>query len=249
MTLRVITVIPGSSNAWAGAACGEVDAPCHPGVLSSTDGGATWKRVSTEAIVSLSFPDANHGWAVSAISPVSGVARILSSTDGGRSWRMRANPCPSVGMAPVAVTFPGVDHGWIGCAGEGGAGTAGKVVFGTTDGGKTWIVRALVAPPGGPASIGKITFGGYLNGIAMRANGIGMVWMDRSGTFRTMDGGQTWIEAPPAAPEIGFVSSAWLLTDKTWYVVMFDGSDGMEKLERSDDGGATWEVVASAAPS
>jgi hypothetical protein len=229
--------------AWAGAACGDVEVPCFPGVLASADGGRTWRRVSRERVAWLSFVDAAHGCAVSPqdptlTGPVGGVVgTLLSTNDGGRTWTQRGNPCRPYIQGPIAVSFPDLSHGWIGCAGEGGAGTAPKAVMGTIDGGKTWKVRSLVTPPGGPASVGTISFGGYLAGIAMRADGIGIQWVDRSTTFRTSDGGRIWRPIPPGSPDVVSVADAWLLTDRDWFAVDFDGNDGHEKVLASQDAG------------
>ena len=252
-TLRSITVI-GSRMAWAGAACGEVDVPCVPGVLASTDGGRTWLRVSREPVVWLSFVDAVHGWAVSPqdptlAGPVGGVVgTLLATNDGGRTWAQHGNPCRQYGLAPIAVSFADVGHGWIGCAGGGAAGTAPKAVMATVDGGKTWAVRSLVSRPGGPTSVGTITWSGYMTGIAMRGDGIGIQWLDRQSTFRTSDGGRTWKPIPPGSPDVVSVANAWLLDDRHWIAIVFDGSDGHQKVLATHDGGASWQVVAEGSP-
>lgn len=253
MTLRTITAV-GSDLPWAGAACSGVDVPCFPGVLASTDGGRTWRRVSREPVVWLSFVDAVQGWAVSPqdptlAGPVGGVVgTLLATADGGRTWTQHGNPCRQYGLAPVAVSFPDAGHGWIGCAGGAGAGTAPKAVMATVDGGKTWTVRSLVTLPGGPASVGRISFSGYLTGIAMRADGIGMQWVDRQNTFRTSDGGRTWMPIPPGSPDVATVSNAWLLADQDWFAIVFGGGDPEQKLMVSHDQGSSWQVVARGSP-
>jgi hypothetical protein len=110
MTLRDVTVIPGTALAWAGAACGEVDAPCHPGVLASTDGGTTWQRDSSEAVVSISFPDATHGWAVSPEDPtLAGPRRACGQSSGeqrrranmGEPWQSMSQPRHGSGQRDI----------------------------------------------------------------------------------------------------------------------------------------------------
>jgi photosystem II stability/assembly factor-like uncharacterized protein len=251
VTLRVITVIPGSGRAWAGAACGEDDSPCRPGIVASTDRGVTWERISDEPVVSLSFADPAHGWAASPrepsiTGPVGGVAgSLLATNDGGHTWSNRGNPCRSIGMAPMTISFPDVQHGWIGCGGEGGLQSSAKAVIETADGGRTWRVQSLVDLPGGRASVGEITYGGYLTQIAMRSGGVGFASMSISGSFRTRDDGRVWTSAPPGSDDGGqIVSSVSLPTDTAWFASLLDSQDGTIKLELSRDEGATWRIVS-----
>jgi photosystem II stability/assembly factor-like uncharacterized protein len=240
--------VVGPRYAWAGIVCGEVEVPCSPSLMASTDGGDTWQRVSSEAFVSISFADAQNGWAVapggpSATGPVGGASgSVLSSQDGGMSWATQGNPCPTGGMWPVSVSFPDSLHGWIACAGEGGAGTAAKAVVGTTDGGRTWSVRAAVTLPAEPGTTGTIPFSDYLAGIAMRANGKGMAWMGRGTTLRTTDGGRTWLAMPPGDFDVVIASAGAAPTDRDWALLVFDGNRGQQLLETTANTGATWQV-------
>jgi photosystem II stability/assembly factor-like uncharacterized protein len=167
---------------------------------------------------------------------------VLSTRDGGKTWATRGNPCPTAGMWPVSVSFPDELNGWIACGGEGGAGTAAKAVIATTDGGRTWTVRAAVTLPGEPGTTGTIPFSDYMAGIAMRADGVGMAWMLRGTTVRTTDGGRTWKPMPPGEFDVVIPATGTVVTARNWLLFVWDANRGEYVLESTSDAGETWQA-------
>lgn len=95
-------------------------------VLISADDGRTWTQtaVPTRAMLTgLSFPDAQHGWAVGH----DGV--ILHTADGGRTW-VRQDKGDDLETVYLDVLFLDVQRGYA-------VGAYGKFLS-TVDGGKTW---------------------------------------------------------------------------------------------------------------
>jgi photosystem II stability/assembly factor-like uncharacterized protein len=238
--------------AWAAFGCApNGEGPCQRGVLQSADLGRTWTRIWSGDLASLTFGDETHGFAIGstpmAASGVGGRA-IFSTSDGGRTWARAqdARPC-GPDMDPASVSFVTPTHGWVGCAGEAGAGNAGKGVMETTDGGRTWAWRARAT---GHASedIGSISTFDYLATISMLPDGTGFMTSGRCSTLRTLDGGRTWASIPPGEFDATCTSGAALLDRTHWYVLAtgrFDDTQTYDtRLLMSRDQGKTWEVLA-----
>src|SRR5690606_7429688 len=72
-------------------------------IVRSTDGGATWTATATGAptpIESLTFVDAQRGWAVGALGT------ILVTRDGGRTWQAQRGG----GRAAMLVATASPEH-------------------------------------------------------------------------------------------------------------------------------------------
>ena len=96
-------------------------------IIATTDGGASWAAQSSPTgndLFSVTFADANHGWAVGDRG------RILATTDGGAVWTAQSSP--TTGYLN-GVTCIGPLRAWA--VGEKG------VILATTDGGAHWLVR------------------------------------------------------------------------------------------------------------
>lgn len=245
--LAFVTV-SGTRDAWATVSCPN---PAWSGetcsLIASSDGGATWHTVSTQQLLSVSFVDTTHGWGVGpgGAEPGAVAGGLLSTADGGRTWSvLPAAPCASIGW-PVTVSFASRLQGWVGCAGMGGAGEAAKGVAETTDGGRTWTMRAAAYPPGIGKDVGSISLVDYLAGISMRPSGVGLAWESRGGTLRTADGGRTWTPMPPGGTDAGPVpAGGWAVTDSDWLILLSDPNAQATVLYASHDGGRTWGTVA-----
>jgi len=250
-TSALSTVAVVGSSAWATVTCAS---PANSGdtcsIIASSDGGRTWRVVSHQKVDGLSFIDPEDGWSVrSASGPAPGgvTGGVYTTTNGGRTWTaLPASPCQSIGWA-VDVSFVSRDHGWVACAGGAGAGEAGKGVAETTDGGRTWTTMARVNPPGAgfPADLGSMDLDGYLGGISMRPAGVGLAWESRGGTLRTTDGGRSWTDMAQVGSDAGPVPhGGQALTDRDWFVLLWDGEAQATVLYATHDAGTTWELVS-----
>lgn len=151
-------------------------------LLSTMDGGATWKalrRPTEDALRDVYFVDAATGWLVcdrSDFKPRSeGESRsyLLKTTDGGGSWTRVEATGADKDVRLVRVVFAGRERGWT--FGEAGA------LYATEDGGLTWSRRVL---PTRHLLLG----GAFLD--AQRG------WLVGAGAtaLYTTDGGTTWRE-------------------------------------------------------
>jgi photosystem II stability/assembly factor-like uncharacterized protein len=101
-------------------------------VVVSTDEGVHWRQVivpTRAMLTAVSFPDANHGWAVGH----DGV--ILATTDGGEHW-VRQDSRQDLETVYLDVLFLDAQRGFA-------VGAYGKFLA-TTDGGKSWAARQPV---------------------------------------------------------------------------------------------------------
>lgn len=253
-TLTSVSTV-GSADAWAAAGCGpfDVGATCSGGVFASKDGGRTWTKVSDAALDSVSFVDAEHGWAVGiGPSPTAGPpgGAVYRTSDGGRTWtRLAGDPCHGYGRL-VALSYTDRLHGWLGCGAVAGAGNSfAKAVVATSDGGSSWhVVAGVVAPVAGAApSVGSIDLFDYLDGIVMRPDGAGVIWQSRGTDLRTGDGGRTWQQTPPGSFDAVLPASFALLDDRTWFTILWDGNVGAQAVQVSHDGGRTWVTTGAVA--
>jgi len=232
-------------RAWTVASC-DIEAPigCVAGVFRSDDGGATWTRISSRVVYSLSFVDGAYGWAIDGTPGTAGGAPsgLMTTNDGGRTWKRQLAICPARFGGPAAVSFVDRQHGWVGCNYTFGAGGAVKGIVETADGGRHWTVRSGVST--GQGHVGSISWGDYLFAIAMRPNGTGMWLGERGTTARTVTSGRRWTDGQPSSFDGGDIAAAVAIpTDRTWFLVMWLANAQETALERSDDAGRHWTIV------
>ena len=88
----------------------------------------------------------------------------------------------------------------------------------------------------------------------MDADGRGM-WVGlRNSTFRTSDGGRTWVSCPPGEFDAFVTSQVAIVPGGPWFVVQSgwitqDTTVMQARLMRSDDQGKTWKQVGGLIPS
>jgi len=228
---------------------------------TTQDGGATWQEAELpprSGLAYMAYPDPKTAWAVRAgfAKTVEGSPNLavpfslLRTNDGGRSWDSLDLPRPPgvelVGMAP-AGSF--VDAGncefdspvyaslelWtfaLTCEQQGW-------FYSSTNQGRTWAITPLPA--------------GYVTDIQAIDPSTG--WLVRkerldareAQLYETTDGGQTWtlLASPPwADASLNFVDDQF-----GWAVVGTCGKTGCsphsspDALERTTDGGKTWQTL------
>ncbi|MFN0157369.1 MAG: FG-GAP-like repeat-containing protein [Bacteroidota bacterium] len=222
-------------------------------VIKTTDGGASWSQISSGTGNSLNdidrFPNGNliavgdngtlltsngtSRWiihegltslnlaAVQVVNPnevvtVDADGRVHKSTNGGESWTAAVATPPSFFLAQD-LHFTTLLDGWVI-----GQGFNDGALFHTTDGGDSWT---------------PVTdfLGSYVSVDVVGTN----IWAANVGGlyYRSTDNGETWIQgdlpgSPPQILDMDFFN------ESIGYAV---GSFG--QALRSDDGGATWQVL------
>jgi len=205
----------------------------HARLLATTNGGATWHRLSLDGsmhcVYAIASASRGHLWVVgSEGSPLP--SAIEFSSDGGQKWTVqRTDP----GSSWYGAVFADVKSGWV--VGRDTAQNVG-VVIRTDDGGLVWN-RTTVSSVAGLTSV-----------ACSDSRHVWMVGNDASGTeavvLSSVDGGAIWekhsLPALSAKESVTGVCAA----DSTH--VWVSGAAGKKGIVLySHDGGKTWHVQAS----
>ncbi len=197
---------------------------------ATTDGGATWTTVLTDAagLWGLTFSGPTDGWAV-------GVDALYRTTDAGATWTPAGEPSTPL----VRVAFAG--------AADGLGVTQGNALVHTTDGGETWD-----PVPSSPSPLGSVCFTGTGTAFAASARD-GTIYASR-------DGGVTWAASlanplnVPSSTASGLYYVDLACNGTTvWTFGDFGAEFGCGcitsyYLIRSTDDGATWRWAIDAVP-
>jgi len=231
---------------------GEANAcnPCYfgAGVLKSTDGGNSWRQLAGPfidplgrgaRIASLAVHPANGNIVLAAVYFVGavGLPGIYRSTNGGGSWI----PVLNINQGTAVLFDPGNPNVVY-------AALYGTGVYKSTDGGLMWKpmngVGANVLPMG---NAGRVEM--TLAVSSPETVYVGIADADPAGQdgllglFKTVDGGENWIQLRNAPdycrPRCSYAHV--LGVDPTNADVLYAGGGS---LHRSLDGGDTWTVVS-----
>lgn len=191
----------------------------HGVVLLSDDHGRNFRQAQTvplsAPLTSVSFADADHGWAVGHWGAV------LATIDGGEHWtiqRLSSEEDRPLFAVHFFDTHRGVAVGlW-------------SLVLTTDDGGATWIEQSLPAPPGSPRA--------DLNLISLFADGRDRLYAtaERGMLLRSDDRGHSWHYL-----NTGYDGSLWsgaVLPDGE---LLVGGQRG--KLLRGSADGSSWKRI------
>jgi len=194
-------------------------------LLRSADGGASWRAaaiVDGASFNDLAFAEGD-AWAVGD------GGLVLRSADGGATW---AQLSPPTDRQLRAVAAPAAGVAWV-------AG-ADSTLLTTDDGGASW--RRPLAPPDDLYCVEFLdTERGWVGGGGPYGEGEAVVWY-------TTDGGASWesVSLPSwgRVRDIDFVDAVtgWAVTED-WGV---DGDYAQGAVLGTRDGGATWELQATA---
>ncbi len=209
------------------------------GLLHSRDGGASW-HVATgphDAVRRVRFVDAAHGWLTTQHEVL---ARTL---DGGASWTDVKNPCDTGpgNEFHSLVSFINARDGWMLCPGQPSAGSQGKELFRTADGGVTW---ALFSSAGWGADSTPPALGlpgsGYASDLFFLDALHGWMSEERGGVVATGDGARSW-------HRLSFDATGDQQADGVAFTSVTRGfafiGSGMALVGATADGGATWTTV------
>lgn len=224
--------------AWAGGTQGSI--------LRTTDGGATWRRVSPPDTEGLDFRDmeafdANTAYALSAgPGPAS---RLYHTSDGGANWRLLlANDAPKGFWDAIAFWNPrrGVLMGDP-------AGATFDIRL-TDDGGRTWR-RPERLPEARPEESAFAA-----SGTCLIVGGGGRAWFATGGkgggrVFRSSDWGRTWDASETPVRHDGASSGIFSIAFRDHRRGIVVGGDFQKPGEArghvaiTGDGGLTWTPV------
>jgi photosystem II stability/assembly factor-like uncharacterized protein len=206
--------------------------PAH-GVLGTSrtieltsDGGRTWRIVlrTPRPVVSVS------------VLSGSDYARYddgenLVSRNGGRTWAPTVVSDLFNAVCPQGTERSFVSLDWALCGSEPGAGEQAKYVYRDVPN-RGW--KRLAAH--------GLEQSGYAEGIAMAADGFGVIWENRGTLYVTRDGGVHWTGLPKISrPEVDFDGSATALAHGVADVLLERG--GATRLIATRDAGRTWRVI------
>lgn len=240
----LLDVAAAGDRSWVVMGCAPDDPPdCAPSLLRSDDGAKTWHALEGASYIAPSFRDAEHGWAIDQSTlATTGRATIVATDDGGLDWRALTAPCPSGPEAPADIGLFPDGKGWVVCVGDAGAGSQGKAILATIDGGVTWQALSFVGFQGG--QIGRLPLGGIVQAAGILPAAGGLLGTSH-GSFRTTDGGRTWREIGFGDPESHVIDAVSLVDARSGYILLREFEAARETLFASDDGGATWRRVTS----
>lgn len=203
-------------------------------VLSTNDGGKTWKLLTTVELplLDVHFTNKDVGWAVGgrAMGRRGSAGIILKTTDGGKTW---TKPNLQVQGAIFTVYAPDNSNCWI---------FGSRVALKTEDGGESWI--PVIAQEEPEAGVELAEFGGEgFGGPPQASSSIQkasfhpeqMIWgIDSSGQLVRLD-------------EQGILVPAQLQTERLTDVAFGSKEVGCAvgeygTIATTDDGGKSWTV-------
>ena len=195
-------------------------------LLTTTDGGATWKKLSPltkDSLQDVYFADRQVGWLVATrdilkLKTNEAPSYLLKTEDGGATWRAIFLNSSDVNARLVRLVFADVQHGWV--FGETG------VVFGTSDGGAHWMRQT--------AATKHLLLGGAFSdeahGCLVGAGGT---------IIHTSDGGMNWQTSFVRDGAHVRFNAASFAGKRGWAV----GAAG--QIFATNDGGRTWFAESS----
>ena len=196
--------------------------------LRTLDAGRTWRGFAHRFDADFATPNSGLGFRVGRFEFVRG---LFATHDGGVSRESRRSPCPGTASFSAAVDLVTPRLAWVICVGQPATAQQRKMVFTTTDGGRTWRRR------------GDLSWSGHVWGAAFARDGFGLVWTSRGTLSVTRDGGDHWTERPDVAePEVDFGGGGAAFSGGRGFVFLGRGA-GPARLLKTTDYGRNWVVV------
>jgi photosystem II stability/assembly factor-like uncharacterized protein len=198
-------------------------------LLSTTDGGRTWRKhapPTDDSLRDLFFTDAETGWLVCERNPFKlasldeSRAYLLKTTDGGATWsRVEVTHGEDAGLILTRIVFADSQRGWA--MGETGA------LYATRDGGATWSRQRVPTQ--------RLLLGASFLDATQG-------WLVGAGAtiLQTSDGGAQWQGAASLSNETARLNSVSFCDSRRGWAVGARGT-----VLATLDGGRTWRRQAS----
>ncbi len=212
----------------------------------TTTRGQSWEDISppeaqTLAQAAVTFLDAATGWVILTGSGAGGqpVYDLAQTADGGHTWQSHPLNLFTPGEVQAqagAVYLQVIDSqtAWLVVKQATGSNFSVGTLFGTRDGGQTWIRRSL--PIGAPVYFATTLVGWTAGGAAGNE------------LYRTLDGGQTWSAQLPAgltgAPSHQYLPAFQGARSGVLPVITSEGDQSRVEFHVTADGGQTWPLAA-----
>jgi hypothetical protein len=219
-------------------------------LLSTSDGWKTCSEVydftwNKEGIPITSIDYVDDTLFAGGIMPLDHSAIVFRSKDGGKTWKSGCIDSPEVyGAGEVFVSFTDRENGYILCCGGPALGLMPKVLYGTSDGGKTFRKISDLST----------AISGYPTGLKFTEDGKGFITCTYHGDnyaylYSTEDKGLTWRPMVLQEPEDFHELTEGYMDG---YPPKFWGKDGIVllkyvsediiayKVYASSDGGCSW---------
>lgn len=216
-------------------------------LFASSDGGVTWQLAGHLPFAGgLDFVSPTVGWLAGSQS-TTGQGELYKTADGGRSWKPVVLPQPPANGAPDDGRDVKSPPTFFSANKQDGYLRANNYFIDvTSDGGKSWSVRALPSPSG--ASAGDVTFADAKHGWWWSSERASQTAF-RGFLYRTIDGGATWSSVALPTNVAALFDSGWefshmqfLTSQLGWGLMMRDSAS---QLLQTTDGGMSWRLVYS----
>jgi photosystem II stability/assembly factor-like uncharacterized protein len=201
------------------------------GLLTTTDGGSTWRRLARRVRFDLiDFLTPRRGYALT------GAGLLMRTLDGGTRWSRLRLFRGAPGSGPYGGTLEFVDsrHGFVG--------TRSGRAFATVDSGRTW--RRLHLPCRRLDYLGGLAFADADLGYAI-CGGQPATNLQEKELFRTTDAGRSWRlvarvahDRPGGLPLVGFAAALAFPSARVGYLSTDRGG-----ISRTTDGGRSWRTA------
>jgi photosystem II stability/assembly factor-like uncharacterized protein len=213
---------------------GAVTTGSASGPASEPAAGQTWLlRVGTSAAYVLASPAGNPRG-----KPDS--AALWYTGDAGASWSRRRIPCGIDALSVSMARSPGGTLVAV-CADQPSAGFQVKTTLISSNGGRTWTLRAGC----GILGCHDPLYFGYLGQVAATSAETAFLVGDRSSLLVTTDGGRHWHAVRPVIGDTSGGTFQVTFLSRSSGVVLGEGAATSEDVDlfRTSDGGRTWSRV------
>ncbi len=230
------------------------------GLWKTTDGGTTWRPVTDGQITSASVgavgvceADPDVVYIGTGETQLRGNIQqgdgVYKSTDAGQTWT-HIGLAATQNVARIRVHPEDCDQVWVAAFGVHSAPNPERGIYKSSDGGESWRLVLfrdertggvdLSMDPGNPNVMYAALWEAWRKSWGMSSGGPG------SGLFKSTDGGESWneISRNTGLPQSGVYGKIGVAVSpsnpsRVWALVEHENGG----VYRSDDAGATWELV------